>query len=60
VIDSFFWRKVLARTGLASFFPSIRTALEGGEDYLRYYSDRTLATPLADLIDPVWARCEHT
>jgi aspartate/methionine/tyrosine aminotransferase len=52
VIDSFFWRKFLARTGLTSFFPSSCTEIEGAEVYLRYYSDRTLATPVNELIDP--------
>jgi aspartate/methionine/tyrosine aminotransferase len=51
VIDSFFWRKLLVRTGLAKFVPSVRRALDGGEQYLRFYSDRTLATPFRQLTD---------
>jgi aspartate/methionine/tyrosine aminotransferase len=51
VIDSFFWRKLLAATGLARYVPAARRLLDGGEDYLRRYSDRTLAAPLADLQD---------
>lgn len=52
MIDSFVVRKLLARTGLARFIPAVRRALAGGEDYLRYYSDRTLAVPLDRLTDP--------
>ena len=52
MVQSFFLRKLLARTGLARFVPSARRALAGGEDYLRYYSDRTLAVPLDRLADP--------
>jgi aspartate/methionine/tyrosine aminotransferase len=51
LIDSFFWRKLFVRTGLTGLFPSLRNELNGGVDYLRYYSDRTLALPLADLAD---------
>ncbi|HKA06996.1 MAG TPA: pyridoxal phosphate-dependent aminotransferase [Gemmataceae bacterium] len=51
VIDSFFWRKLLVRTGLARLIPSVRHAMAGGEDYLRFYSDRTLAIPLTQLTD---------
>jgi aspartate/methionine/tyrosine aminotransferase len=52
VVRSFFWRKLLARTGLARFVPSIRRALGGGEEFLRFYSDRTLAVPFDELRDP--------
>src|SRR5262245_25783991 len=51
VIDSFFWRKLLVRTWLARLIPSLRHAMAGGEDYLRFYSDRTLAIPLTQLTD---------
>lgn len=51
MIDSFFWRKFLVRTGLARLIPSIRRALDGGEQFLRYYSDRTLAMPLRQMTD---------
>jgi aminotransferase len=51
VIESFFWRKVLVGTGLARFLPAVRRALDGGEDYLHRYSDRTLAAPLTELGD---------
>ena len=49
--DSFFWRKLLARTGLARYAPSARRALGGAEEHLHRYSDRTLAVPLAELTD---------
>jgi aspartate/methionine/tyrosine aminotransferase len=51
VLDSFFWRIVLARTGLARYVPAVRQVMAGGEDYLHRYSDRTLAVPLAELTD---------
>jgi aspartate/methionine/tyrosine aminotransferase len=51
VNDSFFWRKLLVRTGAARLVPSVRRAMAGGEDYLRFYSDRTLGIPLTQLTD---------
>jgi aspartate/methionine/tyrosine aminotransferase len=60
VIDSFVLRKLLARTGLARFVPSVRRALAGGEDYLRFYSDRTLAVPLDRLADAGLLPTVHT
>ncbi len=51
MIESFFWRKLLVRSGLAKLLPSIRRALSGGEDFLHFYSDRTLALPLTQLTD---------
>lgn len=52
MIESFFLRKLLARTGLAPLVPVVRRALGGGREYVRYYSDRTLAVPLDRLTDP--------
>lgn len=60
MIESFFLRKLLARTGLARLFPSVRRTLAGGEDCLRYYSDRTLAVPLEQLTDPALLPDVHT
>jgi aminotransferase len=51
-LTPFFWRKLLARTGLARYVPAARRELRGAEEQLRFYSDRTLAVPLADLLDP--------
>jgi len=51
-LTPFFWRKLLARTGLARYVPAARRELDGAEDHLRFYSDRILAVPLADLLDP--------
>jgi aspartate/methionine/tyrosine aminotransferase len=51
VIDSFFWRRLLVRSGIARLLPSIRSELHGAEDYLHFYSDRTLAVPLSTLTD---------
>ena len=60
MIDSYVLRKLLARSGLARFVPSVRRALAGGEDYLRFYSDRTLAVPLDHLADPALLPTVHT
>jgi aspartate/methionine/tyrosine aminotransferase len=60
VIESFFLRKLLARTGLARFVPAVGRVLVGGEDYLRYYSDRTLAVPLDRLAEPALLPDVHT
>jgi aspartate/methionine/tyrosine aminotransferase len=60
VFHSFVLRKLFARTGLARFVPSVRRALAGGEDYLRFYSDRTLAVPLDQLADPALLPTVHT
>jgi aspartate/methionine/tyrosine aminotransferase len=60
VIDSFFLRKLLARTGLARFLPAVRRSLAGGEDYLRYLSDRALAVPVERLADPALLPDVHT
>ena len=51
MIESFFWRKFLVRSGLAKLLPSVRRELSGGEAYLQYYSDRTLSVPLTQLAD---------
>ena len=51
VVDSFFCRKLLVRSGLARLLPSLRQKLNGGEDFLHFYSDRTLAVPVRLLTD---------
>jgi aspartate/methionine/tyrosine aminotransferase len=51
LIDSYFWRKLLVRTGFARCVPSVRRAVAGGEEYLHRYSDRALAVPLSQLLD---------
>jgi aspartate/methionine/tyrosine aminotransferase len=48
---SFWLFKILVRTGIARWLPSVRRRLDGGAPYLRYLSDRCLATPLDDLTD---------
>ncbi len=45
-------KKLLAHTGAARFFPTARRLTDGGTDYLHYYSDRVLAAPLDELLDP--------
>ncbi|MBP3954660.1 pyridoxal phosphate-dependent aminotransferase [Gemmata sp. G18] len=48
-----FWlTKLLVRTRLARFTPRARRLTDGGAAYLKYYSDRVLAAPLDDLLDP--------
>lgn len=38
--------RLLIRTGLLPLFPGVQRRLAGGADYLRYYSDRLLVSPL--------------
>jgi aspartate/methionine/tyrosine aminotransferase len=41
--------RLLIRTGLARLLPSVQRRLQGGAEYLRFYSDRLLSSPLAPL-----------
>src|SRR5580700_4483579 len=54
MLPSFFWRKFFVRNGVAGWLPSIKRLLGGGEQYLRYLSDRALAAPVDELLDPAW------
>lgn len=54
MLSSFFWKKLLIRTGLTRFFPSIKRFLNGGEPFLHYLGDRALASPVSELFDPAW------
>ncbi len=48
-----FWlTKLLVRTRLARFTPRARRLTDGGTAYLKYYSDRVLAAPVDELLDP--------
>lgn len=49
---SFFWKRLLVRTGLARFHPATDRLAKGGRKFLRYYSDRVLAAPVEELTDP--------
>jgi aspartate/methionine/tyrosine aminotransferase len=49
---SFFWNKLLVRSGIARWLPSVRRLLGGSESFLRYFSDRTLSCPVRELLDP--------
>ena len=50
-----FWlTKLLVRTGIARFTPLAKRLTDGGTDYLRYYSDRVLAAPVEELLDPAF------
>jgi aspartate/methionine/tyrosine aminotransferase len=46
-----FLTRLLIRTGLARLLPRVRRLGGGTAAYLHYYSDRVLATPLADLTE---------
>jgi aspartate/methionine/tyrosine aminotransferase len=41
--------RLLIRSGVARLVPSLQRRLEGGADYLRFYSDRLLTSPLRQL-----------
>ncbi|MBX9583437.1 MAG: pyridoxal phosphate-dependent aminotransferase [Gemmataceae bacterium] len=48
-----FWlTKLLVRTGVARLLPAAHRLTAGGTAYLRYYSDKVLAAPHAELLDP--------
>lgn len=49
---SFFWKRLLVRTGLARFSSAADRLTGGGRKFLRYYSDRVLAAPVEELADP--------
>ena len=48
----FFWKKLLVRTGAARFLPAATRLADGGVEFLPYYSDRVLAAPVDELLDP--------
>jgi len=41
--------KLLIRTGIARFLPTVQRLTDGGGAFLHYYSDQVLAAPLAEL-----------
>ncbi|MGL6096516.1 MAG: pyridoxal phosphate-dependent aminotransferase [Fimbriiglobus sp.] len=45
-------KKLLVRTGAARFLPAARRLTDDGVGYLRYYSDRVIAAPVDELLDP--------
>jgi len=50
-----FWlMKLLVRTGVARFTRRARRLTDGGTRFLRYYSDRVLAAPVEELLDPAF------
>ncbi|MBX9626447.1 MAG: pyridoxal phosphate-dependent aminotransferase [Gemmataceae bacterium] len=50
-----FWlTKLLVRTRIAGLLPSVRRLTDGGTAALRYYSDRVLAAPVEELLDPAY------
>jgi len=60
MINSFFWRRLLVRTGLSGIVPSLRCQLAGAEHSIQHYSDRTLAVPYVELEDPALLPSLHT
>src|SRR5437870_10421468 len=46
-----FLAKLLIRSGIARFLPSVQRLLPGGGPFLHYYSDRVLAAPHAELLE---------
>jgi aspartate/methionine/tyrosine aminotransferase len=46
--------KLLVRTRLARFVPSIRALCGDGVSHLKYYSDDTLTAPVAELLDAAY------
>ena len=48
---SLLFRKLLVRSGVARFLPSVKRLTDGGGAWLRCYSDRVLAAPHAALAD---------
>jgi aspartate/methionine/tyrosine aminotransferase len=50
-----FWlTRLLVRTGIARFLPAARRLTDGGAAFLRYYSDKVLAAPVEELLDPAF------
>jgi aspartate/methionine/tyrosine aminotransferase len=45
----FFLTRLLARSGVGRFLPSVQRRTDGGGAFVRFYSDRVLAAPYADL-----------
>lgn len=41
--------RLLVHSGVAQLLPGLRRRLDGGTEYLRYYSDRLVSAPLAQL-----------
>ena len=46
--------KLLVRTRLARFVPSVRALAGAGVGHLKYYSDAVLSAPVAELLDPAY------
>ncbi len=51
-----FLTKLLIRSGIARYLPKVQRLTDGGGAFLRYYSDRVLAAPYAELRQtaPFW------
>jgi aspartate/methionine/tyrosine aminotransferase len=55
----FFLTRLLVRSGLARFLPAARRATDGGTAFLRYYSDRVLAAPYAEVSAAAAVQARH-
>ena len=53
MLGSIFWKKLLIRTGVARHLPLTRRLYPSGTAYLHQYSDRVLAAPVAECVDPI-------
>ena len=51
MIESFFWRKLVVKTGMARLIPSLVQSIPRELDHLELYSDRTLSLPYSELHD---------
>lgn len=49
---SVFWKKLVIRTGVARFLPVAKRLTGGDTESLHYFSDRVLAAPVQQLLDP--------
>lgn len=48
----FILKKCLVRSGLARFLPAVKRYTDGEAGMVRYFSDRVLAAPVEDFLDP--------
>ncbi len=50
-----FWlNRFLVQSGIARFLPVTRRLTDSGEVYVRYFSDKVLAAPAEELLDPAY------
>jgi len=54
MFSSFYWKKLCIRAGLGRWLPSAVRVLGAGTSVLPWLSDRALALPADELLDPAW------